>query len=137
MGQTRRLNLPVAGMGPRPPTVGAGFRIDGAAPGDQSGWKVSGVGDQNDDGYADIAITAPATTLGKAFIVYVRPDLKWLGLSTLDQTQGYEIDGITSEEHLGGSVADAGLNGDGRDDFAVADGGGDCQLCSGSVFVVW
>ena len=57
----------------------AGFRIDGAATGDFSGWSVAGAGDVNGDGGADVLVGAPwadnnsRTTSGSSYVVFGTP----------------------------------------------------------------
>lgn len=52
-----------------------GFRIDGAASGDQSGWSVSGTGDMNGDGLDDVIIGTPVadnnsrTNSGSSYVI--------------------------------------------------------------------
>ena len=48
------------------PHAGQGYRIDGAAPGDQLGTSLAGVGDQNGDGIRDLAIGAAGASPQRA-----------------------------------------------------------------------
>ena len=52
-----------------------GFKLDGEAGGDYSGYSVSPAGDVNGDGYADLLIGAPyyAINTGRSYVVYGGP----------------------------------------------------------------
>jgi hypothetical protein len=93
------------------------------------GSALSGAGDFNGDGIADLIIGAPLATAhgvqtGRAYIVYGNPN--GLGQAVIMSTigpivPGLIVDGAASGEMLGQSVASAGdVNGDGYDDILVS-----------------
>ena len=94
-----------------------GFRLDGAAASGFSGEAVSGAGDVNGDGFADVIVGAS----GSSYVVFGKASGfdATLNLSSLDGSNGFRLDG---EEHdrSGVSVSNAGdVNGDGFDDLIV------------------
>ncbi|MGD9856776.1 MAG: beta strand repeat-containing protein, partial [Planctomycetaceae bacterium] len=106
-----------------------GFRLDGVAAGDQSGFSVSGAGDVNGDGFEDVIVGTYSA--GRSYVVFGAPSgfPAALELSTLDGTNGFRIDEVDSGDRGGQSVSGAGdVNGDGFDDLIVgaqrADPGG-------------
>ncbi len=99
--------------------------LNAAAIGDQFGWAVSGAGDVNGDGYADIVTGAPYAysdpdgTLGNG------DDVNRAGRmivhSGKDSSVLHIFEGISQSAHLGWSVSDAGdLNNDGFPDLIGA-----------------
>lgn len=119
-----------------------GFRIDGAAAGDQSGYSVSSAGDINGDGIDDLAIGAPrvdsnGTDSGAVYVVFGKntPFAAGIALSTLNGSNGVRFDGASAGDLAGFSVAAAGdINGDGRDDLVV---GARFANTNGSSYVVF
>jgi hypothetical protein len=106
-----------------------GFRIFGAAVGDQSGYSVSGAGDVNRDGYADIVVGAasydgPAgTDSGAAYVIFghsAASTFTDIDLAALSPSQGFRITGAAANHRLGFAVSSAGdFNNDGYDDIVV------------------
>ncbi len=101
-------------------------RFDGVSPFDNAGRAVSGVGDVNGDGLADIAIGAPYTdqkpnSSGSAYVVFGRSFFSASNdLSALDGSNGFRIDGLRGGDTAGISISSAGdVNGDGFDDILV------------------
>lgn len=113
-----------------------GFRIQDSGGTDYFGSSVSIIGDVNGDGFDDILIGDYYGTgsydsvyerdvyAGQAFVVFGGATGHGgnLDVSTLDGNNGFKIDGGT--EYLGYAVSGAGdVNGDGFDDFIVAERG--------------
>jgi hypothetical protein len=104
-----------------------GFRIDGVAAGDQSGFSVSSAGDINGDGFDDVIIGAPladshGNESGASYVVFGQASgfNAALALSDLDGNTGFRMDGVAMYDRAGRSVSSAGdVNGDGFDDLIV------------------
>ncbi|MBD2587774.1 FG-GAP repeat protein [Synechococcus elongatus FACHB-1061] len=108
-----------------------GFRINGIAVNDQSGFSVSGAGDVNGDGINDLIIGAlgasphsntNATNAGQTYVVFGSDQgfSADLNLSALNGRNGFAINGITAGDESGRSVSGAGdVNGDGIDDLII------------------
>lgn len=118
-----------------------GFRIAGAAGDDRAGIAVAGAGDVNGDGLADVLIGADLadnngrSDSGSAYLVFGRRTADNVDLADLGGA-GFRIDGATSLDHAGASVAGAGdMNGDGLDDLLV--GAPESGLLTGSAYVVF
>jgi Ca2+-binding RTX toxin-like protein len=105
-----------------------GFTLQGVAAFDQSGQAVSGAGDVNGDGFADLLIGAPyaaphGTSSGASYVVFGKAD--WSGtssfdLSSLDGTNGFALQGVATGDQSGRAVSGAGdMNGDGFDDLLI------------------
>ena len=99
-------------------TSSQGFRINGALAGDSAGYSVSGAGDINGDGIADIVIGARGAdpngaNSGTTYVVFGSAGLGSadIELSALDGTNGFALHGASGQS--GYSVASAG-------DFASA-----------------
>lgn len=107
-------------------TAHAGFVINGATDGDYSGFRVSGAGDVNGDGLADVIISAPyatangATYSGQCFVVFGKTTNTPVNLAVVrNGVGGFRIDGRPSDR-LGRSISGLGdVNGDGLDDVYV------------------
>ena len=104
-----------------------GFRINGVAFADRTGYSVASAGDVNGDGFDDLIIGAPSgyagvTGPGAAFVVFGGDTgfAAELDLSTLDGTQGFRISGVASYDLAGMSAASVGdINDDGIDDVII------------------
>ncbi len=86
---------------------GDGFIIEGIADGDQAGYSVSGAGDLNNDGMADLVIGAPIRggNTGAAYVVFGRPAAgsfaAELELSNLSARDGFMIEGVDEGDYHG------------------------------------
>ena len=124
-----------------------GFVINGIDPNDSSGWSVSGAGDVNGDGLADVIVGAfladPGgnSYAGESYVVFGKVDTAPVSLSGVAAgTGGFVINGIDPFDFSGASVSGAGdVNGDGLADTIVGafgpDPGGDSY--AGESYVVF
>ena len=106
-----------------------GFTINGIDVGDESGKAVSGPGDVNGDGIADILIGAHRAgvndngTVGESYIIFGATNIGAGGaieLSSLSSSAGTRFDGTDSSDRAGGAVSGAGdVNGDGVNDIII------------------
>ncbi|PTQ79847.1 integrin alpha [Nitrosomonas ureae] len=122
-----------------------GFRLDGRAKYDYSGYSVSGAGDINGDGFDDVIIGARSLDSngngsGSSYVVFGRASGfdAAMDLSDLDGSNGFRLDGVAGDSSSE-SVSNAGdINGDGFDDVIIgarsADPNGNN---SGSSYVVF
>ncbi len=122
-----------------------GFVINGENDGDESGRTVSSAGDVNGDGVDDLIIGAykadsdgrPNT--GKSYVVY-GSKIEFpsqLNLSTLDDENGFVINGKKNGDGLGRSVSSAGdFNNDGVSDMIIGAPNNKCDN-SGKSYVIF
>jgi len=123
---------------------GLGFRIEGAATGDQAGSGISAAGDVNGDGFGDLLVGGfqagnnGRPQSGSVWLLFG----KAAGFGTIDLANpgsaGIRIDGPTTGAGLGLSAAAAGdVNGDGFADFVVSAqaAGNNGRAGSGSAFL--
>lgn len=108
-----------------------GLRLLGRSGGDTTGERVAGVGDVNDDGFADVAIGAyradPSgqSGAGEVYVLFGTDGTlpASLGPDDLNGTNGFVLAGGAAFDQLGFDVAAAGdVNADGIDDLII---GGD------------
>ncbi|MEM7705904.1 MAG: hypothetical protein AAF358_10155 [Pseudomonadota bacterium] len=105
-----------------------GFAITGEAEGDLSGIAVSGAGDVNGDGFDDVLVGASGAdpvggmAAGRSYVVFGSNTgfSAELNLTSLNGTNGFVIDGISTNDFSGSDVCSAGdVNGDGFDDLLI------------------
>ena len=105
-----------------------GFVIQGGEAGDGAGISVSGAGDVNGDGYADLIVgaqyadlDADTANVGRAYVVYGKASrLGRVDLADLAEADGFAIVGVGVLDRVGASVSGAGdVNGDGYADLIV------------------
>ncbi len=100
-----------------------GFVINGQNGQYRSGSSVSGAGDVNGDGLADLIIGAELANsyAGGSYVVFGQSTGAGVNLSAIaGGTGGFEINGIYQNDRSGGSVSAAGdVNGDGLADLIV------------------
>src|SRR5215212_9471303 len=103
-----------------------GFRIDGAAAGDELGKAVAGAGDVNGDSRADVVVGAfgtGATDKGAAYVIFGKTDASTVSAAALGNA-GYAIAGPANNAGVGDSVAGGrDINGDGASDVVVGASG--------------
>ncbi|SFF27937.1 FG-GAP repeat-containing protein, partial [Nitrosomonas sp. Nm166] len=123
-----------------------GFRLDGEAADDFSGFSVSSAGDVNGDGFADLIIGADGADpngdfSGSSYVVFGKASgfAATLDLSSLDGSNGFRLDGEAAHDYSGISVSSAGdVNGDGFADLIIGASGADPNgNGSGSSYVVF
>ncbi len=125
-----------------------GFVVRGESEGEHSGHSVSGAGDVNGDGFADLLIGAPGVfsrTLGvdesyspgKTYIVLGKPDTDPVELSAVREGRGgHAILGFERRDYSHLVVSDVGdVNGDGIDDLLIGSRGD--GYSQGASFVVF
>jgi len=126
-----------------------GTMVEANAPGElgwpgglgyRTGSSVTGIGDVNGDGSADVAVGAPSAPAGGlsgagvVHVVFGDPSRRNVDLANLDG-HGFDIVGGTQDERLGTSLAPAGdVNADGRPDLII---GAQPLGRPGEVFVVF
>src|SRR5207248_7639760 len=121
------------------PAGSAGFRIDGAAVGDEAGNEVAATGDMNGDGRSDVVVGAPETNAGgsesgSAYVVFGSSSSATADLASLG-TRGYQVNGPGDRYFAGDAVAGGcDVNGDGRPDTLVGAFGR--SLWTGSAYAV-
>ncbi|MBS0351726.1 MAG: FG-GAP repeat protein, partial [Proteobacteria bacterium] len=102
-----------------------GFKLDGEATNDHSGYSVSTAGDINGDGVSDLLIGAPgyASQKGRSYVVFGGQGVGSAGLialSGLTGSNGFKLDGELANDYSGFPVSAAGdVNGDGISDLLV------------------
>lgn len=103
-----------------------GYEIDGIAAGDHVGSSVA-VGDINGDAIGDVIIGAntAAANAGAVYVVFgaaVAPGIT-MNLSTLNGSNGFELDGALANDRVGTSLTTGDVNGDGRADVIAGASG--------------
>ena len=123
--------------------AGDGFIIQGDAGDDFAGGSVSGAGDVNGDGFADLIVGARGgddggSNAGEAYLVFGKVsgfgsadgnNRQVVDLTGLAPEDGFIIQGDADTDNAGGSVSGAGdVNGDGFADLIVGASGGDANM---------
>ncbi len=123
-----------------------GFSMNGIDVDDNSGLSVSAAGDLNSDGIDDLVIgafggDAGDTNSGESYVLFGKSTAfsSSIELSSLDGSNGFQINGIDSADNSGVSVSNAGdINGDGYDDLIVGANGADANgINSGESYVIF
>ena len=101
-----------------------GFKLDGEASNDQSGFSVNSAGDMNGDGYPDLLIGTPYhLNIGRSYVIFGGSTVGSPGtiaLSNLNGINGFKLDGEASNDASGDSVSLAGdINSDGIEDILI------------------
>ncbi|MBL8497875.1 hypothetical protein ABF87_02375 [Nitrosomonas sp. JL21] len=105
-----------------------GFSLGGATANDHSGQSVSSAGDVNGDGFADLFVGAPyassnGSRSGSSYVVFGKASgfSAALVLSSLDGSNGFSLEGTSTNDLSGRSISSAGdINGDGFDDIIIS-----------------
>jgi hypothetical protein len=108
-------------------TNSGGFSIEGVGAGDHAGSSVSGAGDIDGDGLADVIVGSylggggGLAQAGKAHVVYGKSTFAPVLLSDVeDGVGGFHASGVDNYDNLGTSVSGAGdFDGDGLDDVII------------------
>lgn len=119
-----------------------GFVLDGPRIGSDFGYSVSGAGDIDNDGHADIivgaidALNANNTPVGAAYVIYGRKDFPAsFNVTQLVGKNGFVIYGEALDDRFGCSVASAGrFNGDDYADIIV---GATMNQPSGKAYILF
>jgi Ca2+-binding RTX toxin-like protein len=123
-----------------------GFRLDGVAALNYSGYSVASAGDVNGDGFADVIVGAAygdphGSVSGSSYVVFGKASgfAASIDLSSLDGSNGFRLDGVAAGDRSGRRVASAGdVNGDGFADLIIGAHGADPHGSeSGSSYVVF
>ncbi len=117
-----------------------GFTIAGINAGDDSGYSVSGAGDINEDGIADILIGADLANdkIGQSYVVFGKknPWFAHFNLSSLNGGNGFTINGVKPNDRSGSAVSGAGdVNGDGIPDILIGAPGANNKI--GQSYIVF
>jgi hypothetical protein len=118
-------------------TAADGFRITGEAA-SGTGTSVSGAGDVNGDGLADVIVGAPSLgNKGAAYVVFGRTSGFGtnLDLSSLNGANGFRINAEAATNFAGASVSGGDINADGFSDLLI--GAPSADAAHGAGYVVF
>jgi hypothetical protein len=111
------------------PTLAAsdGFRFDGSGSGDFTGFIMNGAGDINNDGFADLVISAQGAfnaendSNGRVYVVFGGPQIpSVVSADDLNGVNGFRVINTPLESGWAFAVSSiGGINGDGIDDFGA------------------
>ncbi|MDX2307806.1 MAG: FG-GAP-like repeat-containing protein [Hyphomicrobium sp.] len=116
-----------------------GFQIGGNSANDGAGFAVTGIGDINNDGLADFAVTSPvAGGNGTIYVLYGKTTgFADLDLGSITSADGYSIASPIATDAYGFSINSGDFNGDGQVDLFIGGPGNDSVVSDGGVGYVF
>ena len=125
-------------------TAADGFRISGEAIGDELGSRVSSAGDVNGDGFDDLIVgsykaSPNGTKSGVSYVVFGKATGFGtnIDVSSLDGTNGFQINGEAQDDYAGRVSSAGDINGDGLAEMIVGAFGNDAaDNAAGAAYVL-
>ncbi|MDX2258274.1 MAG: hypothetical protein NW205_05090 [Hyphomicrobiaceae bacterium] len=122
-----------------------GFRISGEAADDGAGFNIAAAGDVNGDGFDDVIVGAYSADpngsfSGSTYVVFGGPGgfPTNVNLSSLNGTNGFQINGEAANDYAGRTTSAGDINGDGLSDIIIGAFGVDANgSASGATYVVF